>query len=295
MCDSEWSWGISSEDLWIVRLESARTAPPSRWESASYFVKGAERLFWRRPWQNREDQKGLQGRTPNCSRFESLIKFILLKKQLQARASHFERSGFWFLRFFFIVFVCLLVAFQEDIEGSSRRSGKLRSKTEGALAANLIYRFYMILQILQCKDPSVILMWCITLHHLGIASLPAQLQKPCLQRRSLFSEQSWTGICRAKVPGTWGANDCIMQSQCFCDCEWTAMDCAKLCAAHSAGKAWLGVSCCGVFLREQMEQWERLAATGAFRISFHCRFHGAVLTSSCSAGSYKNTLSSSHG
>lgn len=87
MCDSELSWGISSEDLWIVRLESARTAPPSRWESASYFVKGAERLFWRRPWQNREDQKGLQGRTANCSRFESLIKFILLKKQLQARAT----------------------------------------------------------------------------------------------------------------------------------------------------------------------------------------------------------------
>lgn len=38
MCDSEWSWGISSEDLWIVRLESARTAPPSRWEEPLHIL-----------------------------------------------------------------------------------------------------------------------------------------------------------------------------------------------------------------------------------------------------------------
>ena len=192
MRDSELWWGISSEDLWIVRLESARTASHLRDEKNRF-------IFCERSWktvlttsvtEQRRSKRTSRPHTKLQSLWVAHQIFILLKKQLQARASHFERSGFWFLRFFFH---CFRLSFGCLKTRRYRRTESAKWKASFKDWGSTCGKFNLqILHILQCKDPSVILMWCITLHHLGIA-------KPC--QPNYRNHASKDGACSASRVG----------------------------------------------------------------------------------------------
>ena len=170
------------------------------------------------------------------------------------RASHFERSGFWL--FFFIVFVCLLVAKQEDIEGPSRRSGKLRSKTEGALAANLFYRFYSVKII---KDPSGDFD---VMHH--VAS-PGNRFLPCPTTESMSPKTE--PVQRAELDrhlqsqSAWSmgrANDCRANAFATANgLRWTALSCAQLILLERRDLVWAVECFCGSRWSSESD-WQRL-------------------------------------